>query len=342
VLLFSLLGFGIDYLMLGFANTLWLLFVGRVIAGVTGASFTTGTAYIADISTPQNRAKNFGMIGAAFGLGFIIGPAIGSALGQFGLRVPFFAAAALSLANFVYGYFVIPESLTAEHRRKFEWKRANPFGALFHLARYPMLIGLAMAFMLVNLAGQSLPTTWPYFGIHSFGWDREMIGYSLAFVGLMVAIVQGGLNRVIVPRLGEKKSIYLGLVLYAVGMAVCASSTTTWMVFAGVVPLALGGLAGPTLQSLMSAQVPPNEQGELQGTLTSLISIDAIIAPLIFPQLFYFFTSDKAPVEIPGAAFYCAALLTIISVFVCARAFRRNALRTSQANEAAGQPPAAA
>ncbi|CAN5884706.1 tetracycline resistance MFS efflux pump [soil metagenome] len=324
VLLCSLLAFGIDYFILGFANSIAFLFIGRFIAGITGASFTTATAYIADISTPKTRAKNFGMVGAAFGLGFIIGPAIGGMLGSFGLRVPFFAAAGLSLVNVIYGYFVVPESLKPENRRKFEWKRANPLGSLIHLRRYPMLIGLALTFLLVNLAGQSLPTTWAFFGKYQFKWDEGMIGISLAVVGLSIAIVQGGLNRIIVPRLGEKRSIFAGLIFYAIGMTLCASATSSWMIFVGVIPLALGGLAGPSMQSLMTSQVAANEQGELQGTLTSLVSVTAIIGPLLFPFLFSFFTSEKAPAHIPGAAMYCSALLTLVALGVSVIAFKRN------------------
>jgi DHA1 family tetracycline resistance protein-like MFS transporter len=323
ILLCSLLAFGIDYFILGFANSIVFLFVGRFIAGVTGASFTTATAYIADISTPETRAKNFGMVGAAFGLGFIIGPAIGGALGSFGLRVPFFAAAGLSLLNVLYGYFVVPESLKPENRRKFEWKRANPLGSLLHLRRYPMLIGLATAFLLINLAGQSLPTTWAFFGKYQLKWDEGMIGVSLAVVGVGIAAVQGGLNRILVPKLGEKRSIYLGFLFYAIGMAVCASATSSWMIFVGVIPLALGGLAGPSTQSLMSSQVPANEQGELQGTLTSLMSVTAIIGPLLFPFLFNYFTSEKAPAHVPGAALYCSALLTLCALMVCITVFRK-------------------
>lgn len=335
VLLFSLMAFGIDYCLLGFANTIVFLFIGRFISGITGASFTTATAYIADISTNETRTKNFGMIGAAFGLGFIVGPLIGGLLGHYGLRVPFFAAAGLSLANTLYGYFVLPESLKPEHRRKFEWKRANPVGALKHLQRYPAIIGLAISIMLLNLAGQSLQTTWSYYGSYRFNWDERMIGYSLAIVGLSVAIVQGGLTRKIVPWLGEKRSIYTGLILYAIGMVVCGLSTQTWMIFLGIIPLALGGLAGPTMQSIMSGQVPPTEQGELQGTITSLVSIDAIISPLLYPFLFEYFSGQNmlalettkhganARFDLSGAAFLCAALLTIIALIVVVRPVNR-------------------
>lgn len=327
ILLCSLLAFGVDYFILGFANSIAFLFIGRFIAGITGASFTTATAYIADISTPETRAKNFGMVGAAFGLGFIIGPAIGGMLGSFGLRVPFFVAAGLSLLNVLYGYFVVPESLKPENRRKFDWKRANPIGGLLHMRRYPMLMGLALAFLLMNLAGQSLPTTWAFFGKYQLKWDEGMIGVSLAVVGVAIAAVQGGLNRVLVPKLGEKRSIYIGFIFYAMGMAMCAAATSSWMIFVGVIPLALGGLAGPSTQSLMSAQVPPNEQGELQGTLTSLMSITAIIGPLLFPFLFSYFTSEKAPAHVPGAAMYCSALLTLAALVTCIVAFKKNVFK---------------
>ncbi|HTL82435.1 MAG TPA: TCR/Tet family MFS transporter [Bacteroidia bacterium] len=323
ILLCSLFAFGIDYFILGFANSIAFLFVGRFIAGVTGASFTTATAYIADISTPETRAKNFGMVGAAFGLGFIIGPAIGGMLGGLGLRVPFFAAAGLSFLNTIYGYFIVPESLKMENRRKFEWKRANPLGALLHLRRYPMLIGLAIAFLLMNLAGQSLPTTWAFFGKYQFKWSEGMIGVSLAVVGLSIALVQGGLNRIVIPKLGEKRSIYVGFCFYAIGMAACASSSATWMVFLALVPLALGGFAGPSMQSMMSSHVGANEQGELQGTLTSLMSVASIIGPLLFPFLFSYFTSDKAPLQLPGAAMFCSALLTLCALFTCVMVFRK-------------------
>jgi DHA1 family tetracycline resistance protein-like MFS transporter len=323
ILLCSLLAFGIDYFILGFANSIAFLFIGRFIAGITGASFTTATAYIADISTPETRAKNFGMVGAAFGLGFIIGPAIGGMLGSVGVRVPFFVAAGLSLLNVLYGYFVVPESLKPENRRKFEWKRANPLGSILRMRRYPMLIGLSMAFLLINLAGQSLPTTWAFFGKYQLKWDEGMIGVSLAVVGVGIAAVQGGLNRIIVPKLGERRSIFIGFIFYAIGMTLCASATSSWMIFVGVIPLALGGLAGPSTQSLMSGQVPPNEQGELQGTLTSLMSITAIIGPLLFPYLFSYFTSENAPVHLPGAAMYCSALLTLAALITCVFVFRR-------------------
>ena len=207
VLLFSLLGFGIDYIFMAFAPTIGWLFVGRIIAGLFGASITTASAYIADISTPENRAQNFGMIGAAFGLGFIIGPVIGGVLGEYGARIPFFAAAGLSLLNALYGYFVLPESLLPENRRAFEWKRANPLGAFKQLRKYPEVSGLVISLVLIYVAAHAVQTTWTYYNIEKFGWSEKMIGYSLGLVGLMVALVQGGLIRIVIPKLGYQRSV---------------------------------------------------------------------------------------------------------------------------------------
>src|SRR5687768_14593926 len=207
VLLFSLLGFGIDYLFLSFAPTLGWLFVGRIISGITGASFTTASAYIADISTPQNRAQNFGMIGAAFGLGFIIGPVLGGLLGSFGPRVPFMVAAGLSLLNTVYGYFVLPESLPKANRRKFEWKRANPLGSMLHLRKYPHIGGLIFSFVLIYIASHAVQSNWTFFTIEKFGWTEKIIGISLVAFGVLIAGVQAGLTRVVNPKIGNEKSV---------------------------------------------------------------------------------------------------------------------------------------
>jgi len=213
VLLSSLLGFGIDYIFLALAPTYGWLFVGRIIAGITGASFTTAAAYIADVSTAETRAKNFGMIGAAFGLGFVIGPAVGGLLAGLGVRAPFYAAAALCLLNGLYGYFVLPESLSKENRRPFEWKRANPLGSLQFLKRTPGIGSLAISYFLIYLAAQAVQGNWSFFTIYRFNWSEGMVGISLAVVGLLVGAVQGGLTRVINPKLGNAKSIYLGLLL---------------------------------------------------------------------------------------------------------------------------------
>src|SRR6185437_166820 len=303
VLLLSLFGLGVDYLFLSFAPTIGLLFVGRIIAGIFGASFTTGTAYLADISTPEKRAQNFGLVGAAFGLGFIIGPAIGGKFGELGLRVPFMVAAALSLLNCIYGLFILPESLLKENRRKFEWKRANPVGSLLHLKKYPIISGLIVSLILMYIAGYSVQATWTFYTMLKFNWSTGLVGYSLGFVGVLIAIVQGGLIRYTIPKFGQKNSIYIGLILYMTGCALFGFATQSWMMFAFLIPYCLGGIAGPALQGIISSQVPANEQGELQGALTSLMNVTSIIGPLIMTNLFGYFTSTKAPVYFPGAPY---------------------------------------
>ena len=324
VLLFSLFGFGIDYLFMALAPTYAWLFIGRIIAGITGASMTTGAAYIADISTPENRAKNFGMIGAAFGLGFIIGPMLGGLLGGFGPRIPFYAAAALALINWVYGYFVLPESLSKENRRPFEWKRANPVGSLLHLKKYPAIGGLAVSIFLVYLAAHAIMSNWSYFTMYRFGWNEKMVGISLAVVGVLVATVQGGLTRIINPRFGNEKTLYTGLALYAIGMLLFGLATQSWMMFIFLIPYCLGGIAQPALQSVMAGHVPANVQGELQGTVTSLMSLAAIIGPLLMNNLFYYFTHSQAPVNLPGAPFLLAAVLMATSAFIAYRTLHPN------------------
>jgi MFS transporter, DHA1 family, tetracycline resistance protein len=314
VLLCSLFGFGVDYLFMGFAPTIGWLFVGRLISGITGASFTTAGAYIADVSTPEKRAQNFGLIGAAFGVGFIIGPVLGGILVQWGERLPFFAAAGLALLNWIYGYFVLPESLSVDHRRKFEWSRANPVGSLKHLSRYPVILSLVASLICIYLASHATQSTWTFYTMEKFNWTEKLVGYSLGFVGLMILIVQAGLIRIIIPKLGHKRSIYFGLGLYAIGFVGFAFATQGWMMYAIVVPFALGGICGPALQGVMSGQVPPNEQGELQGALTSLISVTSIVGPLMMTNLFSYFTSQNAPIFFPGASFLMGAFLTFLSV----------------------------
>ena len=316
VLLCSLIGFGIDYLFLALAPTYGWLFIGRIIAGITGASFTTASAYIADVSTAETRAKNFGMIGAAFGLGFIIGPALGGLLAGWGIRAPFYAAAALCLLNTLYGYFVLPESLSEEHRREFHWKRASPFGSLLLFKRYPVIGRLAISFFLIYMAAQSVQANWNFFTIYRFHWSEKMVGISLAVVGLLVGSVQAGLTRVINPRLGNERSIYLGLLLYSLGLIMFAFATEGWMMFAFLIPYCLGGIAGPSLQAVLSGHVPPNEQGELQGALTSLMSLTTILGPLLMNNLFKFFTTGKDHIHFPGAPFLLGAIFMLGSIIV--------------------------
>ena len=314
VLLGSLLGFGLDYIFTAFATSIGWLFLARIIAGIFGASFTTAGAYIADVSPPEKRAQNFGLIGAAFGLGFILGPMIGGLLGQYGTRVPFLVSAGLSLLNCVYGYFILPESLKTENRRPFDWKRANPLGALRHLQKNPVIFGLVVPLILIYLAGYSTQSTWTYFTMEKFGWNEEWVGYSLAFVGLMAAIVQGGLTRTLIPRLGNTKSIYWGLSLYAVSFLLYAFANQGWMMFIITIASSLGGLATPALQAIMANQVPANEQGELRGALTSLMSLTAVIGPVMMTSLFAYFTSAQTPLLFPGAPFIMGGVLTIISI----------------------------
>ncbi|SDP22079.1 MFS transporter, DHA1 family, tetracycline resistance protein [Mucilaginibacter sp. OK268] len=322
VLLASLLGFSIDYTFLAFAPSIGWLFVGRLIAGVTGASFTTASAYIADISTPEKRAQNFGLIGAAFGLGFIIGPVLGGILGQYSTKLPFIAAAVLALINALYGFFILPESLSMDHRRKFEWKRANPVGSLMQLKKYPAISGLVVSLILIYIAAQAVQSTWTFFTMEKFSWNEAWVGYSLGFVGIMSALVQGWLIRITIPKLGQQKSIWIGLLFYSAGLFLFAFATKGWMMFAILVPYCLGGIAGPALQGLISQEVPPNEQGELQGGLTSLMSATTIIGPPLMTSLFAYFTSKSAPVQFAGAPFMMGGVLMLLSTILAIRSFR--------------------
>ncbi|GAA4047585.1 TCR/Tet family MFS transporter [Flavobacterium chungnamense] len=322
IILISLFAFSLDYLLLAFAPTITWLFVGRIIAGISGASITTASAYIADVSTPENRAKNFGMIGAAFGLGFIIGPVIGGLLGQYGSRVPFYAAAVLCLLNFLYGYFILPESLSKDNRREFSLKRANPIGAFMNLRKYPKLIGLVVSIFLLYTASHAVHSNWSYFTMYKFNWDEKMVGISLGAIGLLVGIVQGGLIRVINPKLGNEKSIYVGMALYTVGMFLFATASQSWMMFAFLIPYCLGGVAGPAMQAVISSQVPANEQGEIQGTLSSLMSASSIVGPPMMSTVFYFFTHKEAPFQFAGAPFVLGGILMFLSTIIAYFSFR--------------------
>ncbi len=324
VLLASLLGLGLDYVFLSFAPTLVWLFVGRVVAGAAGASFTTATAYIADISPPEKRAQNFGLVGAAFGVGFIVGPALGGLLAGFGARVPFMVAAGLSLANVLYGYFALPESLNPAQRRPFAWRRANPVGALLRLRRYPAVLGLVAALVLTYLAGSATQSVWTFYTMLKFGWTEKAVGISLAVVGLFSGLVQGGLVRVAIPKLGAARAILIGLLCYTLGFVLFAFAARGWLMLVFLVPYCLGGLAGPALQGTISNQVPADEQGELQGALTSLISATGVVGPLLMTHLFSYFTLPTAPVYFPGAPFLVGAVLTLGSVALAVRALRRH------------------
>lgn len=317
VLLASLFGFGVDFLLMAVAPTLSWLFVGRMISGIMGASFTTAGAYIADVSPPEKRAQNFGLIGAAFGLGFIIGPVLGGLLGGLGTRVPFLVTAGLCLLNWLYGFFILPESLPRESRRPFDWRRANPVGALRSLMRYPKLGGLFMALALLYIASHAVQGNWSYYTMEKFKWTEKEIGFSLGVVGVCVGLVQGVLIRRLIPAFGKQRSVYAGLFFYAAGYVLYAFATAGWMMYAITVVYALGGIAGPALQGIMSNAVPSNEQGELQGGFTSIASLSAIIGPFLMNSvLFAAFTKPDASVYFPGAAMLCGGALSLCSALL--------------------------
>jgi DHA1 family tetracycline resistance protein-like MFS transporter len=324
VLLVALFGFGVNYVMLGLAPTLAWLFAARILSGITGASITTGNAYIADISTSENRAQNYGLVGAAFGLGFIFGPAIGGVLGHFGPRVPFFAAAVIVMLNWLYGLLVLPESLPRERRRPFSWSAANPLGSIIQLRKYKMVAGLAISFVFVALAQRGLESIWVLYTQYRYGWEELQNGLALALVGLMAAFVQGYLIRRIVPRIGERSAVMLGLAVAIAGFVLYGLSTQGWMMLAVVVVTSLGGIAGPAIQGLVAGSVSPAEQGAVQGSLTSLMSLTAIFAPVIATQLFGICTGNGAPVELPGAPFFAGALFLMVALAAVLRAFRLN------------------
>ena len=313
VLLLSLFGFALDYVLLYFAPTIGWLFVARLLSGICGASFTTATAYIADISTNENRTKNFGMIGGAFGLGFIIGPLIGGFLGDISTRLPFIVAAGLTFINWLYGYFVLPESLPENSRRAFSWSSAIPGKSLLSLKKYPAIIGLLLSYFLIYIAAHAVQSHWTFFVIEKFNWSKFMIGLSLGTVGAVIALVQAVLIRKINPWLGNERSVYIGFSFYAIGLFLFAFANQGWMMFAILIPYGFGGIAGPALQSIISTQVKPNEQGELQGALTSLISLTSIIGPPLMTGLFAYFTGPKAPFRFEGVSFLLASIIMVIA-----------------------------
>lgn len=316
ILLISLLGFAMDYVLLALAPTIVWLFIGRIIAGITGASISTASAYIADISTDENRTKNFGLIGTAFGLGFIIGPVLGGILGHYGARLPFYVAAILCLLNFLYGYFFLPESLDKSKRRPFEWKRANPISSIKFLIKQPKISSLIIALILVYIALHAVQSNWHFFTMYKFSWTERMVGISLGVLGLLLGLVQGGLIRWTTPKLGEIKSIYIGLLFYALGLALFAFANQGWLMLLFLIPYSIGGICGPSLQSTISKNIPLDQQGALQGGLTSLMSATSIIGPPIMTNLFYYFTNDNAPIHFSGAPFLLASLLMLTSFMI--------------------------
>ena len=316
VLLASLTGFGLDYMVMAFAPSLVWLFLGRLIAGITGASYATANAFVADITPPERRSQNFGLMGAAFGVGFILGPALGGYLGSFGTRVPFFAASALALANVVYGFLVLPESLPADKRRPFSFAIANPLGSLALLGRHRGVTVLAAALFLWMLGHQVLPSVWTYYTMLRFNWDARMVGLSLAVAGVSMILVQGTLTRIAIPRLGERRSATVGLASGAAGYFIYAVAPAGWAMFLGLAVFALGGLVYPSINGMLSRQAGADEQGALQGAVASLYGLTEIAGPIVMTQLFAMFSSPSAPFLFPGAPFALAGLLATIAIWL--------------------------
>ncbi len=319
VLLLSVFGLGIDYLITAFAPTVAWLFVGRLLAGLCGASYTTASAYVADITAPEERAKAFGMIGAAFGAGFVLGPGIGGLLGQFGPKTPFFVASGFSLLNFIYAYFVLPESLPPESRRPFALLRANPLGAVLSLRRRPKLIRWAAAIFITFLAQAVYPAVWAFAAIARYGWGEASIGLSLAFYGGVSALCQSTLVAPAIRLLGERRAALVGLAVGVLAAAGYAWASQGWMVYALILFGGLQGIALPAINALMSHEVEADEQGELQGAVASLQALGSVFGPPLMTGVFAFFVSTKAPIQFPGAPFLLAATLMLVGTLLLPR-----------------------
>lgn len=316
VLLFSLVIMAFDYVLMAIAGTIWLLIVGRVIGGITAATQSTSAAYMADISKPEEKAANFGLIGAAFGVGFVLGPLLGGVLAEYGTRAPFWAAAFLAAANAIFGYYVLPETVTDRIRRPFEWRRANPLGAFTNIGRLPGLKRLMLITFVYTVAFFVYPGVWAYFGTERFGWSPGMIGLSLAIFGIGIAIVQGFLIKPILNRLGERNTVIFGLLIDVAAFIALGFVTVGWVALALTPLTALGSVAGPALQGIMSRTASDDQQGELQGTVTSINAVATIVAPLIVTQTFWYFTAPENPFYLPGAPFLLSAVLTLFCVMV--------------------------
>ena len=321
ILLTSLVVMAFDYVLMAVAGTMWLLIVGRVIGGITAATQSTAAAYMADISKPEEKAGNFGLIGAAFGVGFVLGPLIGGVLAEYGTRAPFWAAAFLAAANAIFGYFVLPETVTDKIRRPFSWRRANPLGAFKHIGALPGLRPMMVILFVYGIAFFVYPGVWAYFGALQFGWSPGMIGLSLGIFGIGIAVVQGLLMKPILNKIGERNAVVLGLSIDVLAFVMLGFVTNGWIALVLTPLTALGSIAGPALQGIMSRSAADNQQGELQGTIASINAVATIAAPLIMTQTFFFFTREEAFLFLPGAPFLLSAFLTLgcIGVFMVAR-----------------------
>lgn len=323
VILISLFGLGVDYVFMYFAPSLIWLVIGRGISGMFGASFTTAAAYIADISTNENRARNFGMIGAAFGVGFIVGPAIGGLVSDWGVRAPFLVAAVFSLANFIYGLLFLKESLPVEQRRKFEWKRANPVGALIQIQRFKRNKYLFLVVFMVLMANMSVHALWSYYNMARYGWSAKEVGLSLAVVGVSFGLIQGVFAGVVVKKIGEKGAAILGVITLTIVTAAIGVLPYGWMMYLIIVPYAFSGIFDPSVRSIISAQTARNEQGELQGIFTSLMSVAEVIGPIVMMWLFYKSTPYAAEQPVfYGIPFFVAAIIGLGAYFLLRWVFK--------------------
>lgn len=318
VLLISLFMYGINYLIAGLATTLWVLFIGRVLTGITSATYATANALIADVSPPEERAQNFGLMGMAFGLGFVFGPSLGGFLGEIDIRLPFYVAAGLAGLNTLYGFFTLRETLPADQRRTFEWRRANPVGMLLQVKKFPILVGLISVMFIYNIGHHVYPSNWNFYTIEKFDWTPLDVGLSMGLVGILMALVQGVLIRLVIPRWGAAKTAFVGFSAAAVAYFGIASAANSMAVYAWCIVSALAGLIGPAVTSIMANQVPQNEQGELQGINASVGSIAAIIGPLLMTQSFSYFTGADTPFYFPGVAFTIAGVLAVGSLLIFA------------------------
>ncbi len=315
-ILLSNFGLGLDYILMAMAPSLAWLFVGRTISGICAASFSVPSAYIADVTTPEKRAAGYGMIGAAFGLGFVIGPAFGGLLGDLNPRLPFWVAAGLSLANAVYGLFILPESHPREKRSRFEWSKANPVGSLKLLRKYPGVLSVAVVIMFFYLAHEVLPSMWVLYTDYRFHWDTRMVGLTLAAVGVFSAIVQGGLIRIGVARMGERNALLFGLLCGAISFAIYGLAATPAIFYLGIPLGAMWGFAGPSAQAIMSQRVDPAEQGRLQGALAGMRGITGMIGPTAFTSIFAWSIGPRLAHPIPGAPFLLATALLLAAFAV--------------------------
>jgi MFS transporter, DHA1 family, tetracycline resistance protein len=326
ILLLSCFGLGLDYILMGLAPNLTWLFIGRIISGITAASFATAGAYIADVTTPDKRAAAFGMFGAAFGVGFVIGPALGGYLGNIDLRLPFWVAAALTLANACYGLFVLPESLAPELRKSFSWRRANPLGSLRLLMSQPGLLGLGFVYFLYQLAHQVLNNVFVLYTQHRYAWDMQAVGFALGLVGILNILVQGGLVRPALKRLGESKLLFAGLLFGIIGYSCYGLANTSWKFWLATPIFSLMAFFTPSVQGLMSKRLGPSVQGELQGANGSLSGIAGMIGPSLFSGIYAFGLTEKSSIAFAGLPFLVAALCLLVGFIVAYRTLQHPAI----------------